>query len=350
MRPDRLGEGGIVGESRYDVPVQVRREVAEAGEIQLERRNTGAQCRFHREHGGHELLAQHVVVAAGAWSHLLARTLGHRFPLETERGYNTTLPAGAFDLRRQLTFGSHGFVVTPIAGGVRVGGAVELGGLKAPPDAPTACNATCQFAPCFRVTRVGGFQYGNRGTVTIDGLVPRTSGTRPTFGVVFQSGALLGSLTVAENVALPLREWTPLPLDAIGAIVAAKLRLVGLQGTEELMPADLSGGMRKRAAIARAMALEPDLLFLDEPSADLDPITAAGLDELIMVLSRELGLTFVVVTHDLESILKIAQDCIMLDHASRSIIARGDPQTLRASGDDPRVHSFFNRTPQEVTA
>jgi len=167
---------------------------------------------------------------------------------------------------------------------------------------------------------------------------------------VFQSGALLGSLTVGENVALPLREWSSLPLDAIGAIVAAKLRLVGLQRTEELMPADLSGGMRKRAAIARAMALEPDLLFLDEPSADLDPITAAGLDELILELNQQLGLTFVVVTHDLESIFRIAQSCILLDHESRSIIARGDPKILRAAGGDPRVRSFFNRTAQAERA
>jgi phospholipid/cholesterol/gamma-HCH transport system ATP-binding protein len=185
------------------------------------------------------------------------------------------------------------------------------------------------------------------GTVTIDGTPPAHSERgRPSFGVVFQSGALLGSLTVGENVALPLREWSALPLDAIGAIVAAKLRLVGLQHTEDLMPADLSGGMRKRAALARAMALEPDLLFLDEPSADLDPITAAGLDELILELNRQLGLTFVVVTHDLESIFTIAGSCIMLDRESRSIIARGDPKALRATSDDPRVRSFFNRTTQ----
>jgi phospholipid/cholesterol/gamma-HCH transport system ATP-binding protein len=185
------------------------------------------------------------------------------------------------------------------------------------------------------------------GTVTIDGVAPaHSAGGRPEFGVVFQSGALLGSLTVGENVALPLREWTSLPLDAIGAIVAAKLRLVGLQRTEDLMPADLSGGMRKRAAIARAMALEPDLLFLDEPSADLDPITAAGLDELVLELNQQLGLTFVGVTHDLESIYKIAKTCIMLDRESRSIIARGAPAALKATSDDPRVRSFFNRTAQ----
>jgi phospholipid/cholesterol/gamma-HCH transport system ATP-binding protein len=187
------------------------------------------------------------------------------------------------------------------------------------------------------------------GRITVDGLVPGEAiSGRPRFGVMFQSGALLGSLTVGENVALPLQEWTELPEDAIGGIVAAKLRLVGLQRAEDQMPSELSGGMRKRAAIARAMALEPDLLFLDEPSAGLDPVSAAELDELILELNGQLGLTFVVVTHDLESIFKIGKACIMLDRETRSIIARGDPRALRDS-EDPRVRSFFNRTPQGVT-
>ena len=118
-------------------------------------------------------------------------------------------------------------------------------------------------------------------------------------------------------MALPLQEWTDLPEDAIGGIVAAKLRLVGLQRAEDQLPSELSGGMRKRAAIARAMALEPDLLFLDEPSAGLDPVSAVDLDDLILDLNRQLGLTFVVVTHDLESIFKIAKDCIMLDRETQ---------------------------------
>jgi len=189
------------------------------------------------------------------------------------------------------------------------------------------------------------------GTITINGLKPDSDlavPARPLFGVMFQSGALLGSLTVGENVALPLQEWTALPADAIGGIVAAKLRLVGLSKAEDKMPAELSGGMRKRAAIARAMALEPDLLFLDEPSAGLDPVSAVELDQLILDLNQQLGLTFVVVTHDLESIFKIGNSCIMLDRESKSIIARGDPRVLRDSSEDPRVHSFFNRTPTEV--
>jgi len=185
------------------------------------------------------------------------------------------------------------------------------------------------------------------GSVTIDGLPPgRGPSGRPTFGVTFQSGALLGSLTVGENVALPLRAWTGLPPDAVGAIVAAKLRLVGLQRAEDLLPGELSGGMRKRAAIARAMALEPALLFLDEPSAGLDPNTAAELDDLILDLNGQLGLTFVVVTHDLQSVFKVGQSCVMLDLESKSIIARGDPRDLRDASQDPRVRSFFNRAPR----
>jgi phospholipid/cholesterol/gamma-HCH transport system ATP-binding protein len=185
------------------------------------------------------------------------------------------------------------------------------------------------------------------GTITIDGVAPNQSAPgRPLFGVMFQSGALLGSLTVGENVALPLQAWSGLPADAIGGIVAAKLRLVGLEHAEGRMPSELSGGMCKRAGIARAMALEPDLLFLDEPSAGLDPESAVELDELILNLNEHLGLTFVVVTHDLESIFKIGKSCIMLDRESKSIIARGDPRVLRDTSTDARVHSFFNRVSQ----
>lgn len=169
----------------------------------------------------------------------------------------------------------------------------------------------------------------------------------PRHGVMFQSGALLGSLTVGENVALALQNWTTLPEDAILAMVQAKLRLVGLEGTEDKLPSELSGGMKKRAAIARAMILEPRLLFLDEPSAGLDPITAAELDELILRLNRTLGTTIVIVTHDLDSILSVGTRCVMLDKTSKGIIAEGAPHELRASRD-PFVHAFFNRTPLEA--
>jgi phospholipid/cholesterol/gamma-HCH transport system ATP-binding protein len=182
------------------------------------------------------------------------------------------------------------------------------------------------------------------GTITIDGIGnPRLEVGRPSYGVMFQSGALFGSMTIGENVALALNEWTDLPADAVDAIVRAKLRLVGLQGFEHHTPSEISGGMKKRAAIARAMAFEPTLLFLDEPSAGLDPVSAAELDELITALNRGLGLTVVMVTHELESIFKVGKRCIMLDKESKSIIAAGDPRELKASSTDPKVHQFFHR-------
>jgi phospholipid/cholesterol/gamma-HCH transport system ATP-binding protein len=188
------------------------------------------------------------------------------------------------------------------------------------------------------------------GTISVKGVDPKIPLLGPpAFGVMFQSGALLGSLTVGENVALPLSEWTDLPKDAVRAIVEAKLRLVGLKDVEDKLPSELSGGMKKRAAIARAMALESDLLFLDEPSAGLDPITAAELDDLIIALNRGLGLTVVVVTHDLDSIARIGTRCIMLDRATKSIIAEGDPRVLRDTSQDERVRGFFHRLARDAT-
>ena len=166
---------------------------------------------------------------------------------------------------------------------------------------------------------------------------------------MFQSGALFGSMTVGQNLGLALNEWTRLPYAAVAAIVRAKLRLVGLRGTEYQQPSELSGGMKKRAAIARAMALEPTLLFLDEPSSGLDPVSAAELDELILTLNQGLGLTVVLVTHELASIFKIANRCILLDRATRSILARGDPRQLRDESDIPEVRGFFNRTSPGAT-
>jgi phospholipid/cholesterol/gamma-HCH transport system ATP-binding protein len=164
----------------------------------------------------------------------------------------------------------------------------------------------------------------------------------PPFGVMFQEGALFGSSTVGENVALPLEEWTDLPRDAITAIAKAKLHLVGLDGVYDEFPRELSAGMKKRAAIARALALDNDLVFLDEPGGGLDPVTSAELDELIVTLNESLGLTVVMVTHELDSILSIVDRAIMLDKTTRSIVASGDPREL-AHTDDARVRDFFAR-------
>ena len=180
-----------------------------------------------------------------------------------------------------------------------------------------------------------------RGTIRVAGGAPRREGP-PAYGVLFQSGALFGSMTLAENVALALVKWTNLDRHAIDTIVRSKLRLVGLEGFENHLPAEISGGMKKRAGIARALALDPSLLFLDEPSAGLDPVTSAELDDLIATLNVSLGMTTVIVTHELRSIFAIVKHCIMVDARTRGIIARGEPAALRDGSPDPQVRAFFN--------
>ena len=184
------------------------------------------------------------------------------------------------------------------------------------------------------------------GKIRVDGLEMNCA-NRPAIlrkiGVMYQSRALFGSMTVLENVMLPLEEFTRLPAEARRTLALMQLDLVGLKDAAGKMPADLSGGMKKRAAIARALALEPSILFLDEPSAGLDPLTSSALDDLILRLRDTRGVTFVVVTHELPSIFKIADRCAMFDRARHAMIALGRPAELRDTSDDAFVREFFTR-------
>ena len=167
------------------------------------------------------------------------------------------------------------------------------------------------------------------------------------FGVLYQSGALWSSMTLAENIGLPLGEFTGLTPAQIREVAALKLSLVGLGGFEDFYPSEISGGMQKRAGLARAMALDPDILFLDEPSAGLDPVSSRLLDDLILALRQSLKCTVVVVTHELASIFTIADNSVYLDAETRTMLAQGNPRALLAESRDPKIHAFLTRGGQE---
>ena len=184
------------------------------------------------------------------------------------------------------------------------------------------------------------------GKLTVAGLEwgPKTRDTLfRKIGVMYQSGALFGSMTCLENVLLPLEEFTRMKASERRERAMACLEAVEMADAARKLPSEISGGMRKRAAIARALALEPEVIFLDEPSAGLDPITSCALDELILKLKEETKMTFVVVTHELPSIFKIADRAAMFDKARHGMIALGSPQELKEKSDDPFVRKFFNR-------
>jgi len=194
-----------------------------------------------------------------------------------------------------------------------------------------------------------GLNRPSKGNVIIDGMdITRCDEAEfkqalRKIGVLFQGSALFGSMTIFENVALPIQEYSNLDYNLIEEMVNVKLGLVGLHGYGSHLPSEISGGMKKRAGLARALSLNPKILFLDEPSAGLDPITSKEIDELILDINKNLGTTIVIVTHELESIFTVAQRVIMLDKTAKGIIAEGDPSDLKKHSTNQDVKDFFNR-------
>ena len=237
---------------------------------------------------------------------------------------NLTMAFGDFVLQRDLTFEVHAGDIFVVMGGSGCGKSTlmrHLVGLLEP--------------------AAGRIVYGDR-DFTAASQEEREAMLRR-FGVLYQGGALWSSMTLAENIGLPLGEFTDLSAEAIRDVAAVKLALVGLSGFEDYYPSDISGGMRKRAGLARAMALDPYILFIDEPSAGLDPISSKLLDELIVELRDSLDTTIVIVTHELASIFAIATNSIFLDAETRTMIASGPPTELRDHSDNATVRRFLTR-------
>ncbi|SEM10003.1 phospholipid/cholesterol/gamma-HCH transport system ATP-binding protein [Syntrophus gentianae] len=237
---------------------------------------------------------------------------------------NLEMSYGSFILMRDLNFRIHRGDIFIIMGGSGCGKSTllkQMIGLKRPAD--------------------GQVLYGDVSFWDVESEEQENLKRR--FGILFQSGALWSSMTLAENVALPLEQYTDLSASQIRELVSFKLALVGLGGFEDFYPAELSGGMKKRAGLARAMALDPDFLFFDEPSAGLDPISARLLDDLIIELSESLGTTVVVVTHDLASIFAIGTNSIFLDPDEKTMTAAGNPRQILAESKDEKVIRFLTR-------